>query len=189
MTDSGVCDEAYLLACDYIYTKLHKDGYDWSECPELPEPSRLRLAMRSLGDEFEREYKRAFDNMCDALHLTLSSAYPTFFGVADELFKKGVTWGRIVALYAFGGALSEYCVRKSMPQLVTYVADWVGLYAETRLSNWIDSNGGWDGFLAFYEKRPLPATWPSFKRTMTGVGVVFGGLGVVALGAMLAMRG
>lgn len=141
-----VDSEAYIMSCDYIQSKLRKAGYSWPDCPELPEPTPVRLAMRSLGEEFERLYHQVFDGMCDSLQITPVTAYPTFFGVADELFREGVTWGRIVALFAFGGALSEQCIHKEMPQLVTYVADWVALYTETHLSQWITDNGGWVSF-------------------------------------------
>lgn len=94
-----------------------------------------------------------FDGMCDTLQVTLSTAYPTFFGVADELFAQGITWGRVVALFAFGGALSEHCVRKGTPQLVTYVADWVALYTEAHLASWIASNGGWVIFFSFFSAK------------------------------------
>lgn len=183
-----VDSEAYIMSCDYIQSKLRKNAFNWRECPTLPEPSPLRLAMRSLGEEFERQYKQVFDGMCDTLQVTPTTAYPTFFGVADELFAQGVTWGRVVALFAFGGALSDHCIRKGLPQLVSYVADWVAIYTETHLSPWIATNGGWDGFLRFYERQPHHYGWNSFKRVMTGVGAVCGALGVVTLGAMLASK-
>jgi len=89
------------------------------------------------------EIGQVFDDMCATIHVTPTSAYPTFFGVADELFVQGVTWGRVVALFAFGGALSEHCMHRGMPQLVSHVADWVALYTETYLAHWIVANGGW----------------------------------------------
>lgn len=81
--------------------------------------------------------------MCDSLEVTPFMPYVTFFVFVDKLFSEGITWGRIVSLFAFGGALSEHCLRQGHSQLVGDVAEWVALYTKTRLLPWIASNGGW----------------------------------------------
>ena len=60
------------------------------------------------------------DEQADTLHaficklnLTNATIYPTFVAITKELFedegKRTVKWGRIVALYAFSGALARHC--------------------------------------------------------------------------------
>lgn len=106
--------EAQLLALDYIQyrlSKLDNDAYEWSDCPELPPPSRLRLVMRQLGVEFEERYGAMLAMMIERLHVNADTVYPSFVTASRELFADGVNWGRIVALFAFGGALACHCAQ------------------------------------------------------------------------------
>lgn len=134
-----VDSEAYIMVCDYIQAKLQKAGYFWPDCPELPEPNAVRLAMRFIGEEFLLD---SYD-LSDTLKITPTMAYTLFFELVDNLFRAGITWGRIVSLFAFGGFIAEQCIRKGISQLVSYIADWVALYTEIHLSQWIIDNGGW----------------------------------------------
>lgn len=142
-------DEVYLLACDYINYRLRKAGFSWPDCPTLPaDPSRYCLVMRTLGDEFERRYAEVFHDMSTTLQITPDTASSTFLSVCGELFRGNgdqieIKWGRIVALYAFAGALAVQCVDKEMPQQVSNIAEWVTFYTQTHLSDWIASHGGW----------------------------------------------
>jgi len=187
-------DEVYALACDYINYRLRKAGFSWPDCPALPaEPSRYCLVMRTLGDEFERRYAEVFHDMSTTLQITPNTASSTFLSVCGELFRGNgdqieIKWGRIVALYAFAGALAVQCVDKEMPQQVSNIAEWVTFYTQTHLSDWIASHGGWNGFVQFYENKNTDEKWPSFRKVMTGVGIACGAVGVATLAGMLVGR-
>uniref|UniRef100_A0A915HEJ9 Bcl-2 Bcl-2 homology region 1-3 domain-containing protein n=1 Tax=Romanomermis culicivorax TaxID=13658 RepID=A0A915HEJ9_ROMCU len=143
----------YSLACDYIKFKLMKSGYNWETCPPLPMPSTLRLCLRSLAEDLEEDYRSTFGAMTEDLNMiSASSAKATFFGVTEELFFEGITWSRIVALFAFGGVLCQKCVSQGAPQLVDQVPYWIKMYVDTRLSSWMAENGGWNGFMAHFGK-------------------------------------
>lgn len=213
-TDEEPLSLPYEIVCDYINWRIEKEGRVWRERPvelDYTTPSQYSQVMRSLGEEFERRYTDVFEDMCDRLQITPSSAYATFVGVCQELFREGIRWGRIVALFTFAGALAMECQRKQIPQLVGCVADWAATYVETHLEVWIAQNGGWvgvccgyvvclifqfffslqDGFVNFYRNRPPVEggnTQTGFRRFLTNVGVACGALGVVTLGAILAGR-
>ncbi|VDP28010.1 unnamed protein product [Soboliphyme baturini] len=138
-----IASESQVMACDYINFRLGREGYFWRECPELPCPNDIRLCMRSMGEEFEKLYCRQFSSMTDALNISPAIAFPTFHEVCEELFNDGITWGRIVALYAFGGTLAVQFLRKGMEELTSCTADWVAQYTQQQLSQWIAENGGW----------------------------------------------
>lgn len=61
----------------------------------------------------------------------------------DEVFRDGVNWGRIVGLFAFGGALCVECVDKEMTSLVGRIIDWMTVYLDNHIQPWIQSQGGW----------------------------------------------
>ena len=118
--------------------------FDWEDCPELPEVNRTRLILRCLGEEFECRYNQQINQMVQEIEITPQTAFPRFMGICDALFEDGeVKWGKIIALFAFGGALAMHCVQNGMPQLVGNVVDWMAVFCDARLGEWIQSNGGW----------------------------------------------
>ena len=139
----GAAMDTKLLVCDYVKYRLNKQGYEWSCCPPLNQPTKINKTMRILGDEFEQRYTGVFQEMCNQLHITPGTAYPTFIGIVNELFSDGVKWGRVVALFSFGGALAVQCVEKEMPHLVENIVDWLTQYIDTHLGTWINDHNGW----------------------------------------------
>ena len=132
-----------LLVSDYVNFRLQRQGLEWSGRPTMHEPGRISTTMRTLGEEFEQRYTEVFQQMCNQLHITPNTAYPTFMAIVNELFSDGVKWGRIVALFSFGGSLAVQCVEKEMPPLVDQIVDWITGYVENHLQSWIDEHGGW----------------------------------------------
>jgi len=57
--------------------------------------------------------------------------------------------GRIVALFAFSGALTVQCIQKEMPLLVEQVVDWTVTYTDGHFMSWIVQNGDWVCFFHF----------------------------------------
>ncbi|MGH0188904.1 UNVERIFIED_CONTAM: hypothetical protein FKN15_032302 [Acipenser sinensis] len=103
----------------------------------------VKEALRDSGDEFELRYRRAFSDLSSQLHITPGTAYQSFEQVVNELFRDGVNWGRVVALFAFGGALCVESVEKEMGSLVGRIADWMTTYLDSNIEPWIQRQGGW----------------------------------------------
>ena len=139
------------IIADYVNYRLKKVGYEWQNCPPLPPVNKVNRTMRLVGDEFEQRYREVFSEMCSQLHITPTTAYPTFIAVVHELFSDGIKWGRIVALYAFGGALAAQCIEKEMPGIVDNIVDWVATYVDQHLNSWIGENGDWVRFIIWLE--------------------------------------
>ena len=81
--------------------------------------------------------------MCQQLHITPNNAQATYVTIVNELFSDGIKWGRVVALFAFAGALAIQCIEKEMPLLVDQVVDWTVIYVDGNLTSWILENGNW----------------------------------------------
>lgn len=131
------------LVADYVNFRLRKDGLEWANCPDLTPSGAVGRTMKALGQEFEIRYTEVFQEMCNQLHITPNTAHPTFTAIVNELFSDGIKWGRIVALFAFGGSLAVQCVEKEMPPLVDQIVDWVADYVDQNLISWIIEQGGW----------------------------------------------
>lgn len=107
-------------------------------------PSPASRHLRRVADELVEENRQLFETMCDQLHLTHTSTYATFVGIADEIFQTGTNWGRIVAFLAFGATLAVYCAqREDLAQLIDSIVEWISLYMDHNLGPWINNNGGW----------------------------------------------
>lgn len=55
----------------------------------------------------------------------------------------GVTWGKIVSLYAVAGALAVDCVRHGHPAMVHTIVDCMGEFVRKSLVSWLKRRGGW----------------------------------------------
>ena len=144
--------DARALVADYIKFRLEKQNLEWTDNPPvLDSPGQVQQTMRVLGQEFEERYNDVFNEMCNQLHITPNTAQQTFVAIVNELFSDGVRWGRVVALYAFAGALAVQCVEKEMPVLVPQIADWVTQYINNNLRSWIRENGGWVRSHIYYQ--------------------------------------
>lgn len=135
-------DSARTIVEDYIRYCLAKKGLNWHNGQRDVTPNEIQQAMRAMGDEFETRFSNSFD-MINRLEITPDTAYQTFRAIVTEIFADGVNWGRVVALFGFGGKLSVKCVQQNMPQLVNSIVDWVSDYVDTNLKSWITSNNGW----------------------------------------------
>lgn len=170
---------------DYIAYKLRERNIFLAGYNLNGNPSAAARHLRRVADELIEDNRELFDSMCDQLHLTHASTYATFVGIADEIFQTGKNWGRIVAFLAFGATLAVYCVQKEdLAQLIDSIVEWVSVYMNQKLSDWIDENGGWDGFIAFFKKEDDP---PENGRSGGWRVAAVAGLGLGAL-LMLACR-
>lgn len=103
----------------------------------------VKEALRLSANEFEFRYQRAFSDLSSQLHITPATAYQSFESVMNEVFRDGVNWGRVVGLFAFGGALCVECVEKEMSPLVGHIVDWMTVYLDSHIQPWIQTQGGW----------------------------------------------
>lgn len=55
----------------------------------------------------------------------------------------GVTWGKVVSLYAVAGALAVDCVRHGHPAIVHTIVDCMGEFVRKSLVSWLKRRGGW----------------------------------------------
>ncbi|CAL8369748.1 unnamed protein product [Lota lota] len=112
----------------------------------------VKEALRDSASEFELRFTRAFSDLSSQLHITPATAYQSFESVMDEVFRDGVNWGRVVGLFAFGGALCVECVEKEMSSLVGRIAEWMTVYLDVHIQPWIQAQGGWERFSEVFGK-------------------------------------
>ncbi|XP_055044202.1 bcl-2-like protein 1 [Misgurnus anguillicaudatus] len=148
----------------------------------------VKEALRDSANEFELRYSRAFNDLSSQLHITPATAYQSFESVMDEVFRDGVNWGRIVGLFAFGGALCVECVEKEMSPLVGRIAEWMTVYLDNHIQPWIQSQGGWERFAEIFGKDAAAESRKSqenFKKWILVGMTLFTG---VVVGSLIAQK-
>ncbi|KAM8873905.1 bcl-2-related ovarian killer protein homolog A [Spinachia spinachia] len=150
-TDKELVSQAKALCRDYIHSRLHRAGMGWSK----PESGRaapaggtgdVSSALLWLGDELEYLRPNVYRNVARQLNITVASesiVSDAFLAVAADIFATGVTWGKVVSLYAVAGALAVDCVRHGHPAIVHTIVDCMGEFVRKSLTTWLKRRGGW----------------------------------------------
>ncbi|XP_028443213.1 bcl-2-related ovarian killer protein homolog A isoform X2 [Perca flavescens] len=136
-TDKELVSQAKALCRDYIHSRLNRAGIGWSK-PEH--------GLAASGDELEYLRPNVYRNVARQLNITVASesiVSDAFLAVAAEIFSTGVTWGKVVSLYAVAGALAVDCVRHGHPAMVHTIVDCMGEFVRKSLTSWLKRRGGW----------------------------------------------
>ncbi|XP_029010943.1 bcl-2-like protein 1 isoform X2 [Betta splendens] len=148
----------------------------------------VKKALQDSCVEFEQRYACAFSDLHNQLHITPATAYQSFENVMDEVFRDDVNWGRIVGLFAFGGALCVECVEKEMSPLVGRIVEWMTVYLDNHIQPWIQSHGGWERFAELFGHNAVAESRRSqenFKKwLLAGMTLVTG----VVVGSLIAQK-
>ncbi|XP_072851996.1 bcl-2-related ovarian killer protein isoform X2 [Pogona vitticeps] len=63
--------------------------------------------------------------------------------VSSILLRLGITWGKVVSLYAVAAGLAVDCVRHAQPAMVHTIVDCLGEFVRKTLVTWMKRRGGW----------------------------------------------
>ena len=106
--------------------------------------SKYAETMRRAVHELSKKYDAIFKKFIQDLSIDELNGFQTLANVADELFREGpINWGRIVALYAFGGYVARYSVSAKDSDVINMIGEFLGFYVSKKLGSWIHENGGW----------------------------------------------
>ncbi|XP_041272347.1 bcl-2-related ovarian killer protein isoform X2 [Onychostruthus taczanowskii] len=137
-TDKELVSQAKALCRDYINSRLIQAGVSWSK-PEYNAPV-------PGGDELEYIRPNVYRNVARQLNISLHSetvVSDAFLAVAAQIFTAGITWGKVVSLYAVAAGLAVDCVRHAQPAMVHTIVDCLGEFVRKTLVTWLKRRGGW----------------------------------------------
>ncbi|XP_040204818.1 bcl-2-related ovarian killer protein [Rana temporaria] len=151
-TDKELVAQGKALCRDFIQARLQRAGLGWNK-PEHGISSsvggrmvEVSATFLRLGDELEYMRPAVYRNIARQLNISLSSETvlsDALLAVASEIFTAGITWGKVVSLYAVAAGLAMDCVKHSQPALVLTIVDCVGEFIRTTLVTWLKRRGGW----------------------------------------------
>ena len=106
--------------------------------------SRTEQCLQACVVKMLERHSMVFNGMMQRLHIDRSVNFRQGFSeIAEELFKDAVTWPKIVALFAFGARLGQYCRENNLEDLVEDVAISLATFAKERITPFIQEEGGW----------------------------------------------
>lgn len=157
-SDEYVINTACVVA-DYFNHRIEKAGYNWQVSPtrNFNPNNKVTLSMRRLCAEFEKRYKKEFCEMCDTC-AKLGLEKDSYLEVLNQLIEGGengeLNWGRVVAIFAFGGQMCVKSMAADKEYEVDYVREWTCAFMKSHVDEWIQRHGGWVcRFLNLFLKR------------------------------------
>ncbi|XP_059808761.1 bcl-2-like protein 10 [Hypanus sabinus] len=101
-----------------------------------------------------------------------------------------MNWGRVVSIFAFAGVLCRHLRDSGLvmcpeagPGPLDTLAESVANYLGKERREWIEQNGGWDGFLRFFSREEH---WQ--ESTVRNMLITVAGFGIAGLACLLAVR-
>ncbi|TRY91733.1 hypothetical protein DNTS_018978 [Danionella cerebrum] len=143
------------LCKDFIHSRITREGLSWSKVEiDLPEPHGylidVSMVLLKLGDELECMRPFMYRNIAKQLNISVAVeavVSDAFLSVATDITAMGITWGKVVAIYAVAAGLAVDCVRQGHPVMVHTIVDSLGEFVRRSLVPWLKKRGGWSDIL------------------------------------------
>jgi len=115
-----------------------------------------------------------FENVGRELGLNQENFNELSKAVMSEVLNGNCNFGRIVSIFAFSLALSDYCARNNLGDKSESITTNVALSIQTHI-DWFNINGQWDGFMDHFVPQPVEdKIWRGMMITTVGLGAVAG---------------
>ncbi|XP_024247727.1 bcl-2-related ovarian killer protein homolog A-like [Oncorhynchus tshawytscha] len=145
-SDKELVSKSKALCRDYIHSRLNLYGLGSSKTQVDSTLCDVAAVLLCLGDELECMRPSVYRNVARQLNISVSMetmVSDAFVAVATEIFAAGITWGKVVSMYAVAGALAVDCVRQNQPATVQTIVDSLGQFVRKNLAPWLKKRGGW----------------------------------------------
>eukprot|EP00118_Oscarella_pearsei_P029086 m.3618 g.3618 ORF g.3618 m.3618 type:complete len:217 (+) comp9632_c0_seq2:308-958(+) len=195
-----VAEQSQSVTLKYILRRLnveHKRNAEFSTRLNGFRSSVVEAAARRFDDNplvstvmrlaltIEKRYTVEFEDMCDRLLVKRETIQSTFVDVVREIFRDGINYGRIAAVFSFGGALAVHSIKLGIHDALEKIPLWTGDFVEEYLAEWIEAHGGWDGFVAHFNGRiKVESERSIWEKAVTVGGMVAAGAAGLALFAL-----
>ncbi|KAG8440475.1 hypothetical protein GDO86_006290 [Hymenochirus boettgeri] len=107
--------------------------------------------------------------------------------VAEQMpLEGGLNWGRVVALIAFAGLLTESRTGEHRPGTPKELAEVLTQFLAVEHREWLQRSGGWDGFYKSFNKNGIRGGQES--SAVSNALMAAAGFGLAGLAFILAVR-
>lgn len=141
-------------------------------------PTLYMSTMRRKVQEASGKYNVLYESMMVNMEVSKVNAVEVFQCVARSLFKdQECSWGCIVAVYTFAVHIAMHVFMDDGHGAEKF-ADAVGRYLATKIGDWVEAQGGWDGIIKFF---PAPENISPLELCRTVAKLSFIAVATVAL--------
>lgn len=153
---SIVCEGNYYFL-EYLEFKLFRFNLDSSisfERDDQEIPERIQATsdrIQEICSLLEHFYPKLYMHVARQLKVTLKNEViicDIFRSFCRTLFKTGVSWPKIIALFAFAGGIVIDCIKDRKAEFTGTVVYCIKAYVEDNLMGWIIEQGGWVSSIA-----------------------------------------
>lgn len=152
---ADILEQAKQICNEYVEAKLDRDGiknrslsFKIPDATAKPDEktSEISIRIQEVGELLEQSYPELYKDISGHVNIPFSSenaVHDVFNNVSSEILSDGLNWARIVALYAFTGALVSECCKEGRNSFVLDIGNWMYEFAALYLVDWIKTKGGW----------------------------------------------
>ncbi|KAF4086388.1 hypothetical protein AMELA_G00105170 [Ameiurus melas] len=150
-TESELVLHAKLLFREFMWSRITREGLIWCRVEAAPPAAppaltHAALVLLKLGDELENMRPHVYRNIAKQLNISLAMeavVSDAFLYVATEILSLGITWGKVVAIFAVAAGLAVDCVRQERAAVVHTIEESLGEFVRKSLVPWLRRRGGW----------------------------------------------
>ncbi|XP_023344648.1 bcl-2-like protein 1 isoform X2 [Eurytemora carolleeae] len=107
--------------------------------------TRTESCLRRCISRMHEKHSMVFGGMMTRLNINRNiDFYQGFIEVSEELFREEISWSKIVALYAFGARLAQFCAENDMEDLLRDISESLARFSDEHLAAYILAQGGWE---------------------------------------------
>merc|ERR1711872_927344 len=124
----GLANFAVFFSLETDQRKVRRDG-------------SIEACLRRCISRMHEKHAMVFGGMMMRLNISRSI---DFYEGFEELSREEINWSKIVALYAFGARLAQFCQANEMEDLLREISDSLARFSNEHLAAYIESQGGWE---------------------------------------------
>lgn len=154
-------------------------GFSLVKSKRLPPPTaekknleNISRVLISVGEILETRHSAVYNDVFAQLDISMLSELTlkkAFCGVTKQIFADGISWAKIVSLFAFSGALAVECVANCANTYVLKLKSWTVQFIADNLSQWIMLHDGWVCILMNSAKSSLLSTKSFYSCAKTSL--------------------
>lgn len=157
---------AYILSATFVKWKMDEKKLEWLGAPQLGEMSDVTARCMVEFRLFDAEFEKEMEKLCERRVWNERSSYRDFMKIGLELIEGEKDWGKVVAVFVFGGCLAAYCASNGKPLLVGSCSDWGSAFCETHLDAWVQEQGGFSNIVRPEEGYEMNDLWDYDPRAV-----------------------
>ncbi|KAL5004730.1 hypothetical protein ScPMuIL_018186 [Solemya velum] len=146
---SDIARDSGTICNDYIFRKVWDYGLDPSLLEFEESELEVSCEIYFAGQTLEKMYPKVYYGIPRKLGMSVESKKDINIILTElllKLFSDGVTWAKLLSMFAIAGSFAVECVRKGYPEHVGVVTRSIENFVVLHVTDWLVGKGGWEAF-------------------------------------------